>query len=183
MARPAKTYDVLTGEGRSHRTKSELEARKNAEKSLLTGERMKESAAVKADKAAHAHWLRVKKLMGSIGRDDAMHENGINRYCLLLSECDGLEKTRAELSEQRRKLENDYLQGEIDSERYEARDGALFARMMKADSMLEKKRSMLLSIEKENLLTVASGMRAVPKKAAEEEPDPMAEMLTMRPTR
>ena len=196
MGRPAKTYEVLMGEGKSHRTKSELEMRKNAEKSLLTGEKMRESAAVRADKAAHGHWLRVKKLMAAIGRDDAIHENGINRYCLMLSECEALLAEKARLN-----AERDELRGMIEALRetaetagwderqgaqcakYEARCDALLLAAMKIEAALEKKRAMLLSIEKENLLTVAAGLRAVPKKPPEEQADSMAALLGMRPAR
>ena len=196
MGRPAKTYEVLMCEGKSHRTKRELEARKNAEKSLLTGEKMRESAAVRADKAAHGHWLRVKKLMAAIGRDDAIHENGINRYCLMLSECEALLAEKARLNDER-----DELRGMIEALRetaetagwdekkdaqcakYEARCDALLLAAMKIEAALEKKRAMLLSIEKENLLTVAAGLRAVPKKPPEEQADSMAALLGMRPAR
>lgn len=202
MGRPAKTYEVLMGEGKSHRTKRELEARKNAEKSLLTGEKMRESAAVRADKAAHGHWLRVKKLMAAIGRDDAIHENGINRYCLMLSECEALLAEKARLN-----AERDELRGMIETLRraeragkaddgrmnggeggaqcakYEARCETLLLAAMKIEAALEKKRAMLLSIEKENLLTVAAGLRAVPKKPPEEQADSMAALLGMRPAR
>ena len=196
MGRPAKTYEVLMCEGKSHRTKRELEARKNSEKSLLTGEKMRESAAVRADKAAHGHWLRVKKLMAAIGRDDAIHENGINRYCLMLSECEALLAEKARLNDER-----DELRGMIEALRetaetagwdekkdaqcakYEARCDALLLAAMKIEAALEKKRAMLLSIEKENLLTVAAGLRAVPKKPPEEQADSMAALLGMRPAR
>ena len=266
MGRPAKTYEVLMGEGKSHRTKSELEMRKNAEKSLLTGEKMRESAAVRADKAAHGHWLRVKKLMAAIGRDDAIHENGINRYCLMLSECEALLAEKARLNAERdelrgmietlrraeragkaddgrmnggeggasrcgesaalrgaeaegcgengrktaeaegckrgaagrtKRLECEALGGLTERRiadgwderqgaqcaKYEARCDALLLAAMKIEAALEKKRAMLLSIEKENLLTVAAGLRAVPKKPPEEQADSMAALLGMRPAR
>lgn len=258
MGRPAKTYEVLMGEGKSHRTKSELEMRKNAEKSLLTGEKMRESAAVRADKAAHGHWLRTKKLMAAIGRDDAIHENGINRYCLMLSECEELLAEKARLNAERDRLRemiealraaewtdraddgrggSAALREEAEAEgcdvngrktaeagergkgaagsgwmkrsecgkrdglmerrsadggderrsaqreKYEERCETLFLGVMKIEAALEKKRAMLLSIEKENLLTVAAGLRAVPKKPPEEQADSMAALLGMRPAR
>lgn len=196
MGRPAKTYEVLMGEGKSHRTKSELEMRKNAEKSLLTGEKMRESAAVRDDKAAHGHWLRVKKLMAAIGRDDAIHENGINRYCLMLSECEELLAEKARLNAERDELremiealrETAETAGwnerrDAQREKYEERCETLFMGVMKIEAALEKKRAMLLSIEKENLLTVAAALRAVPKKPPEEQADSMAALLGTRPAR
>ena len=181
MGRPAKTTAVIRSEKKSHRTKKELETRKNAEKSVLTGEKMRENKAVKSNAAAHAHWGRVQKLMAKIGRDDAIHENVINRYCLLLAEAEELERARMELTERRDAQRERFDNGEITAEEYTGLDKLLFEQQLKADATLERKRSMLLNIEKENLLTVASGLRAVPKKEAEEEADPMAAMLLMRP--
>lgn len=181
MGRPAKTTDVILNEKKAHRTKKELETRKNGEKSVLTGEKMRESKAVKANEKAHAHFGRVRKLMGAIGRDDAIHENVINRYCLLLAEADDLEIERAGLMEKQADARARYEDREMPFEEWIDLDKMCFDQIMKTDAALDKKRQMLFNIERENLMTVSSGMRAVPKKPQEEEADPMEEMLSMRP--
>ena len=42
MPTPTKPVNVIRMEGKSHRTKRELKSRENAEKRLLTGEKLKE---------------------------------------------------------------------------------------------------------------------------------------------
>lgn len=47
MARPSKPASVIKLEGKSHRTKKELRNREQAENSLLSGMKLKESEEVK----------------------------------------------------------------------------------------------------------------------------------------
>ena len=49
MPTPPKPYAVLAGERKSHRTKAELEQRKEAEESLLSGVKIKETPEVRAN--------------------------------------------------------------------------------------------------------------------------------------
>ena len=164
MATPAKMTAVLTG----HRTKAEKELREQGEKSLLTGKPMTEYRSTKDRPGAHRYFGRVRRLMGLIGRDDAIHEQVINRYCVLLDECDGVadELKRADAM----------LNQADDAELYEK----LIGHKLKLEQTLDKKRDMLLKIEKENLLTVASGLRAIPKTPQKDEDDPMAALLARR---
>lgn len=53
MPTPTKPVNVIRMEGKSHRTKRELRSRENAEKKLLTGEKLKERNEVKSDSVAH----------------------------------------------------------------------------------------------------------------------------------
>jgi len=101
--RRSKSTQLIRLEGKSHRTKAELEHREKAEKALYTGISFKESAAVKADPIAHREFLRLKKLYKNINYVDGLDEQLINRYCLLVSqenllreanEFDKLDKTR-----------------------------------------------------------------------------------------
>jgi len=177
VGRPSKTFDVICGEKKSHRTKSELEKRKKAEKSVLTGEKMREFETVKSNDSAHKHFTRVRKLMALIGRDDAMHEQVINRYCMMLAEADELRSELERIAKKRDDLQKAYDNGEIRSEYYTDADCSMVNLSIKVNDALEKKRGMLFQIEKENLMTVASGLRAVPKKAVEEEEDPMLQMM------
>ncbi len=164
MPMPAKTTLTITG----HRTKAEKALRESAEKALLTGKRMTEYKATKESPGAHRYFGRVRRLMGLIGRDDAIHEQVINRYCQMLDECDGM---TAELERAERWLDT--------AETAEAYD-TLLANKVKLEAALDKKRSMLLAIEKENLLTVASGLRAIPKQPPRDGEDPMGELLARR---
>ena len=49
MPTPTKPANVIRLEKKSHRTKKELASRENAEKTLLTGEKLKERKEVKSD--------------------------------------------------------------------------------------------------------------------------------------
>jgi hypothetical protein len=61
------------------------------------------------------------------------------------------------------------------------RKGSLQDRLMACDRKIMDKRKMMLSIEKENLLTIASALRAIPKKPKDEtEEDPMAALLNRK---
>ena len=86
MGRPAKTAYVLESEGKSHRTQSELEARKNAEKALLTGIKIRKFSEVKDNKIANSEFNRVKKLFEVLNKNDDLYSNVINRYCMLKAE-------------------------------------------------------------------------------------------------
>lgn len=164
MPTPVKTIMTMN----CHLTKAEKEARRSAEKSVLTGDGMREYPETKAKPGAHRYFLRVRKLMGLIGRNDAIHEAVINRYAVMLDEADGV---AAEL----RRFDAKLLDAET-SELYEK----LMGEKLRLEAALDKKRSMLLAIEKENLLTVASGLRAIPKQPPKEEADPMDELLARR---
>lgn len=161
---------------KGHRTKAEIEAREKSEKSLMTGIVFKEWPDVKADPIAHKQFSRLKRLYRSIGRDDAMIESVINRYCMLLSECNKFEledkrlrELAGELDDRKTDLEfNDYFRMAVE----------IGKQIQKNDSLLQLKRKMLLDIEKENVMTLVSAMRSIPKKPSPEtEFDPMAKLL------
>ncbi|WEG14144.1 P27 family phage terminase small subunit [Pullulanibacillus sp. KACC 23026] len=84
--RGSKPVQLIQLEGKSHRTKKELEHRKKMEKALYTGTSFKESPAVKNDPIAHKEFLRLKKLYKSIEYVDGLDERIINRYCMLVSQ-------------------------------------------------------------------------------------------------
>lgn len=79
MARPSKPYVVIKGEKKSHRTKAELEQRKRGEESLLTGIKIKENPEVRKNEEAHKEYLRVKKLLKAIEKEDELYGAVINR--------------------------------------------------------------------------------------------------------
>ena len=84
--RPSKPVQLIKLEGKSHRTKAELEHREKMEKALYTGTTFRESPAVRADPVAHREFLRLKKLYKNIQFVDGLDEQMINRYCLLISQ-------------------------------------------------------------------------------------------------
>ena len=94
MARPSKPASVIKLEGKSHRTKKELRNREQAENSLLSGMKLKESEEVKNNPKAHQEFLRVKKLLSGIDKSDDLYGSVINRYCLTLAECADIEEKR-----------------------------------------------------------------------------------------
>lgn len=69
MPTPTKPVNVIRMEGKSHRTKRELRSRENAEKKLLTGEKLKERNEVKSNPVAHKEFLRIKKLLEKIEKN------------------------------------------------------------------------------------------------------------------
>lgn len=87
MPTPTKPVNVLRLEKKSHRTKKELAQREKAEDSLLTGVVIKETKDVKLNSMAHKEFVRIKKLLKIIGKDDDLYGAIINRYCLLHAEC------------------------------------------------------------------------------------------------
>jgi len=93
MPTPPKPYVVLKAEKKSHRTKAELKLREEGEKALATGVALKERPEVKSNPVAHKEFLRLNKLLKAIGKNDAIYEAVINRYCQLQGECADYENT------------------------------------------------------------------------------------------
>jgi hypothetical protein len=165
--RPSKTTNIIRLEKKSHKTKKELFFREKAEKELLTGVSLREKSYVKKNPVAHKEFIRIKKLLAIIDKNDGLQENIINRYCLIYAECHETEK---QLSGLYKKLDElDDREGEIGfAEALDYRiklQGAVNA----LDRQLAAKREMLLKIEKESLMTTASALRAVPKQPPKEE--------------
>lgn len=163
---------------RKHVTKAQKAARSKAEKELLTGKTMQCSARVKADKVAFAYWKRIQELLGSIGKNDALLENVLNRYCVMQSE---MEQSAQELESYRDGLREIVdRKDEMDFPTFVSKAQAQAGMIMAADKLLNTKRKMLLDIEDKNILTAASALRSIPKKAAEEAPDEMASFMKQR---
>ena len=169
MARPSKAAGARTG----HMTKAEETARAAAERAMLTGRPLEEQPQVAASEAAHREFLRVHPILAAIGKDDALYENVINRYCLLRAECEEFEQLRAEFLQNLGALQQD-LRLEA-AERYKIQ-----AQMQKAvldtDNRVQAKRKMMFDIEKECAMTVASALRSVPKTAAQPK-NPLMELI------
>lgn len=176
--RPPKLIGNCTG----HRTKAEREIRTEGEEKLLTGESLREWQEVKRHPVAHKHFLKLKRLYRSIDKDEALIENVINRYCIMQSECADYEKLYDRLNRDFDQLEEHA--GELEFVVYLDKKTQLYNQLNTVDRQLQKKRAMLLAIEKENIMTLQGMLRAVPKRAAEDdEDDPMQQLLERRSNR
>ena len=193
MPRPPKPFVILENEKKSHRTKKELEQRKQGEDSLLTGFALKERKEVKNNSVAHKEFKRLCGLLKNIEKNDAIYEGIINRYCLIYAECVDFEEKRERFYQDLQELtdDKDEIVFHEDEDGEEVGDISLSAyykmkhNMQKViidlDKQVQAKRKMLLDIEKESIMTIASALRSIPKKPQEkEEADPMAALLSMR---
>lgn len=174
MPTPPKPFSVLKSEGKSHRTKKELKLREQGEKALSTGNALKERKEVKKNKIAHKEFKRINELLSYIEKNDAIYEAVINRYCLIYAECIQFEDEKNRLYELVDKLENQFEESkkylEVEDLAKETRKFAksisdLISSIVDLDKQLQPKRKMLLDIEKENIMTIASALRVIPKKA------------------
>ena len=164
MARPSKTTDVLSSEGKSHRTKAEIQQRKEAEKALATGKALVERPEVRASEIAHREFLRINRLLMKIEKNDAMYEPVINRYCILQAECAELEKLRDVFTGNLEKLED----SKMDEEKRFKLQAQMQKSILDADRQIQSKRKMMFDIEKECAMTISAAMRSIPKAPAKE---------------
>lgn len=179
MPTPAKPFRVLATEKKSHRTKAELKMREEGEKALITETKMKERKEVKQNKVAHKEFKRIQKLLENIDKNDAIYEAVINRYCLLQAECHDLEEKREEIYklifELKEESKGITKEMEIGEElltyklEYAKEIAKMISSMLAIDKQVAAKRKMLLDIEKENVMTIASALRSIPKKEKEGE--------------
>lgn len=190
MPTPAKPFRVLENEKKSHRTKAEMKLRQEGEKTLSTEIKLKERKEVKQNKVAHKEFKRIEKLLKNIDKNDAIYEAVINRYCLLQGECSDLEERREEcynlifeLREEQNKLveelkdSEDYKSELMDYKLEYAKSIAkMMSSMLSIDKQISSKRKMLLDIEKENIMTIASALRSIPKKENEKD-NPLLKVL------
>lgn len=187
MPTPAKPFKVLTTENKSHRTKAELKMREEGEKALSTEIELKERKEVKQNKVAHKEFKRIEKLLKNIGKNDAIYEAVINRYCLLQAECFDLEERREEFYKLIFDLKaemtsvTDKMDYDEDIATYKLEYAKAIAKitnsMMAIDKQIASKRKMLLDIEKENVMTIASALRSIPKKEDKASENPLLKVL------
>lgn len=167
MGRPAKTAGVIKAEGKSHRTKAELAAREEAEKSVLSGSPLWERKEVKSNKTAHKEFLRISKLMAGIGKDDALYSSGINTYCELYAEIVELEEDIEHIRELAEGLECEFKKLEVkDFEKimlFSRQILKLKSQKVSIGAAIDRKRNMMLAIDKENVMTISAALRNIPK--------------------
>ncbi len=173
MARPSKPSSVIKMEGRSHRTKAELASRAKAEAGMLSGRKMKRRPEILENEDAKKEYVRVSKLLTSIDKNDALYEAVINRYCIIFAEEKDLVRRREEVWKLANKLTEDMescLEKVSNADaidirmEYTRQINAMLSKMLEIDKMIEKKRKALMDIEKENVMTIASSLRSIPKK-------------------
>lgn len=168
MPTPAKPAKILQMEKRSHRTKKELAQRRNAEAALLTGVKLKEKKEVKDNKIAHQEFFRIRKLMEAIEKNDDLYGEVINRYCILVAECQEFQEKRervyGQLCEFQDRMDKMVDQEEMSWKEAFGIETNMQRTLMAIDKQIQTKRKMLMDIEKENVMTIASSLRSVPKK-------------------
>ena len=177
MPTPSKPVALLRMEGKSHRTKDELEQREQGESALVTGVHMEKWPEVRKDVRASREFDRVCALHKVIGKDDALHESVVNRYCLLRAECVQFEEKRETFYRGIKQMEKEYKEQvpEIDDEtgkavyplpasQYYKLLDKMQGNILGLDKQIMAKRKMMLDIEKENIMTIASALRSIPKK-------------------
>lgn len=162
MPTPPKPADVIILEGKSHRTKKELRQRKKAEEDLLTGNELKEAKEVKGNKLAHKEFLRIGNLLKKIEKNDDLYSGVINRYCMLSAECKEFEEKRETIFRRQQELEE--RSGEMEFTDYLRMQNDLSKMLLSYDRQVQAKRKMMFDIEKENIMTIASALRSIPKK-------------------
>ena len=175
MARPSKPANVIKFEKKSHRTKRELATRERAESSLLTGRTMREFAETKENEIAHIEFMRISKLLKAIEKNDDLYANSINRYCMLHAEIVEIQRQKEYFWNQVQELEERQHEFENIGEYY-GTVSKLQKGILDLDKQAQSKRTMMLAIEKENVLTIASALRSVPKQPGEKK-NPLAEAL------
>lgn len=184
MPRPAKTANALKG----HRTKAEIELRKTAEKQLLTGSAIEERKEIKKNKSAHKEFGRVLELFKIIDKNDGLYSAIINRYALLYAECIEFEKLKEEydkaiieLSQDKERIVDDFVcddkKDTISLAQYYRLKANFSKTIISLDAAIMSKRKMMFDIEKENLMTVASALRSIPKTPAPTEENPLLKAL------
>lgn len=168
MGRPSKPVALVEG----HRTEDELKARREAENAMLTGTPMKMEFPAKGHKKAVKEFTRIKELLAKIKKDDDLYGQIINTYCLLVEECEQILDVRNQFISSKKELQKDYrngVTGNPDKDGMKATEyykvlAKLSDNIINCDKQLMTKRKMILDISKENIMTVQSALRSIPKK-------------------
>ena len=182
MPRAPKPAAVIKAEGKAHRTKAELEQREKQEKALLSGSPLFEREMVAKNPTAHKEYLRLKKLLKAIEKDDALYAPQINRYCELFAEERNLKAFYAGISELLNEIQSIIEKHSDDWESDEIADiskqtASLLRQLAGIDAQIMQHRTMMMKIESENCMTVAAALRTIPKDVTKEETDTLAKIL------
>lgn len=175
MARPSKSSKVIKLEKKSHRTKKEIAHRERQERASVSGIAIKEDAKVKSNPIAHRTFLKLKKILKAIEKDDAIYEAQINRYCLITAEIDDIARDRSRLEGLAEDLEahsdgmqhTDYIKASLE----------ISKQKISLDRELRAKRQQLFGLEKENCMTISGALRII-QKAPETNTNALKEALS-----
>jgi phage terminase small subunit len=176
---PSKPLSLIKG----HRTKAEKEQRAKAEADLITGRRMKIWPETADNEKARQEFNRVRALLHKIEKDDALHESVVNRYALLRAECLDFEEKREAFTRRADELEETYESGHSEMKPFEYFKliASLQGQVVALDKQIQAKRKMLLDIEKENIMTIASALRSIPKKVEKKDkPSGISSFMSQR---
>jgi hypothetical protein len=178
MGRPSKPLAVSSW----HMTKAEIEARKKAEQDLLSQTKMKEWPEVRGNEYAHRLFTRTRFVLSKIGKDDALHEAVLNRYALIGAEVKEFEEGITAAKERLDELKALRESGQMEVLDYIKMSESVQSRLLTIDKRIMDKRKMMLDIERENVMTIASALRSIPKKPEKKSESSMAEFLKKRQT-
>ena len=156
--RPGKPTDLILLEGKDHRTKAEIEARRKKERGLRSGADYRTNEKVKANPEAMKMFRKLKKLYKSIDYVEGLDENIINRYCLLTAEAGEMEKLLE-------RMDNDVDKCEKPSQMV-----SMYKAISGLEGNLNRARDMLLKMEDRLFLNPTARVKNVPKKP-EEKPE------------
>jgi hypothetical protein len=176
MGRPTKPLALVEG----HRTNDELKSRRDAEQALITGIPIKMKFTAKENPDAAKEFKRITDLLSKIGKNDDLSGEMINLYCVLVSECKEIMKTKAQFEKTLEDFENKANDEGIEFSEKIRMKIKLQDQIISCDKQLMTKRKMILDISKENVMTVQSALRSIPKKQEEKKKSGMAAFMEHR---
>ena len=176
MGRPRKPTDLIEKEGVSHRTKGEMEDRRKAEEAFATGVAIKARVEVRNKPMALKEFKRLAKLFKGLGKNDAMFEAVVNRYCMLTAEMGEMQRLREVYSQKIDQLVED------NSKQMEAKDYYKLLNngnknLIALDRLIMSKSKMMFDIEKENSMTIKAAMASIPLGSGESDKNPLEILL------
>ena len=178
MGRPSKPAELLKSEGKSHRTKQELAFRKQQEEATLTGKKLEEPRAVKDLKIAHATFLKTRRLLDAIDKNDELYSAATCRYCTntqkLADAEESIQVLKTEL-EELRESRSSYVENKAIPDYYRMLT-KLEDTITRKEQLAAGIRKELTDFEKENCMTIASSLRSIAKQP-EKKANPLLEAL------
>lgn len=169
MPTPSKPISVIKQEGNVRRlSKKAIEHRERLESQLMTGIELKENEEVASNEIAHKEFLRLKALLKNINKDDDLTGHVINTHCLLVAECNDIQKLKETYINNLDEFESRCIDEDITFTDKMKIKMNLQKQILDCDKLLMQKRKLLFDIGKENILTIASALRSIPKKPVEQ---------------
>ena len=178
MGRPSKPAELLKSEGKSHRTKQELAFRKQQEEATLTGKKLEEPRAVKDLKIAHATFLKTRRLLDAINKNDELYSAATCRYCTNTQKLADAEESIQVLKtehEEQRESRSSYVENKAIPDYYRMLT-KLEDTITRKEQLAAGIRKELTDFEKENCMTIASSLRSIAKQP-EKKANPLLEAL------